>query len=108
MCLCRTKLALKKAGYLLSREETIQSIIDSLSSSDVVVATTGKASRELFEYRSKSKQPHDQDLLIVGGMGHASSIASAIAKAKPKRRIYCIDGDGGNVDAYGIVGRHRR
>ena len=80
--------------YTLSREEAIKDVVNSLNSSDVVVATTGKASRELFEHREKSGRKHDQDLLIVGGMGHASTIALAIARQKLKRKVYCIDGDG--------------
>jgi len=80
--------------YRLTREEAIQSIVDNLTNQDVVVVTTGKAIRELFEHRDKKQQGHRQDLLIVGGMGHASAIAYGIAKQKPKHNIFVIDGDG--------------
>ena len=58
------------------------------------IATTGHISRELYEFRKFNSLPHDSDFLTVGSMGHASSIALAIALAKPKRRVVCFDGDG--------------
>ena len=78
----------------LSREEAIQTVVESLAPSDIVVSTTGMASRELFEYRVLKLQGHQADFLTVGGMGHASQIALGIAHEKPSRRVVCIDGDG--------------
>lgn len=100
----------RKNKYALSREEAVGDIVNSLDDVDVVVATTGKTSRELFEHRETNGQKHQQDLLVVGGMGHASSIALTIAKQKPKRKVYCIDGDGallmhmGSLAAIGNTG----
>ncbi|MDF2842123.1 MAG: phosphonopyruvate decarboxylase [Herbinix sp.] len=79
--------------FELSREEAIQIIIDHLEKKDVVISTTGKASRELFEYREKKAQGHEKDFLTVGSMGHASMIATAIAENTDKS-VWCIDGDG--------------
>lgn len=81
-------------GYHLLREEAIAFVADQLSDEDVVVATTGKTGRELFEYRESRGQGHERDFLNVGAMGHASQIALGIALEKPERRIYCFDGDG--------------
>lgn len=75
------------------REEIIEHIATA-SDGDVIVSTTGKASRELFEIRERRGQTHASDFLTVGSMGHSSSIALAIAKEKPERRIWIIDGDG--------------
>ncbi len=80
-------------GCDLLREEIIRRITDA-SGEDVIVSTTGKASRELFEIREAKGQSHKYDFLTVGSMGHASSIALAIAKYKPETKIWCIDGDG--------------
>ena len=33
-------------------------------------------------------------LLTVGGMGHACSIATGISIARPKSKVFCLDGDG--------------
>jgi phosphonopyruvate decarboxylase len=82
-------------NYPLSREEAIQQIARSLGNNDIVVATTGMISRELFEYRaSGSNQDLGRDFLTVGSMGHASQIALGIALQKPDRDVYCLDGDG--------------
>lgn len=83
-----------KNDYPVSREETIKCIVDSLSPEDIIVSTTGKASRELFEYRNYLHQEHDKDFLTVGSMGHSSSIALGIAKENKNRKVYCLDGDG--------------
>ncbi len=76
--------------YPMNREEAIKLIIDETRPGDIIVSTTGKASREIFEYR----ESHERDFLTVGSMGHASQIALGIALAKPGRRVFCIDGDG--------------
>ena len=73
--------------YPLSREEALEFVADQLGETDVVVSTTGKLSRELFEYREARHQGHERDFLTVGSMGHSSSIALGIALEKPERRI---------------------
>lgn len=77
----------------LLREDVIRSIVD-LSKDDIIISTTGKASRELFEVREDKKQLHHHDFLTVGSMGHSSSIALGIALNKPNTNVWCIDGDG--------------
>lgn len=83
-----------ESPYELSRERAIQIIIDAMPKDIVVVSTTGKTSRELYEYREKKQQDHARDLLVVGGMGHASAIAQSIAKYRSNRQIVVLDGDG--------------
>lgn len=75
------------------REDIIRHITD-VSGEDVIVSTTGKASRELFEIREAKGQPHGSDFLMVGSMGHSSSIALGIALQKPNKKVWIIDGDG--------------
>jgi len=87
----------------LFREEAIEIIINSLNSDDVVVSTTGVASRELFEYREKKSQGHEKDFLTVGGMGHASQIALGISLFKKNRTVFCIDGDGALIMHMGAL-----
>ncbi|WP_124553094.1 phosphonopyruvate decarboxylase [Methylophilus methylotrophus] len=83
-----------KLPTLESREHMIQQIVSALPAEAAVVATTGMASRELFEYRKAQQAGHSRDFLTVGGMGHASQIACGIALAQPDRQVICIDGDG--------------
>ena len=91
----------------LNREEAIIKSTNLLSDSDIVVATTGKTSREIFEYRVSKNQGHHRDFLTVGGMGHANQIALGIALAKPEKTVYCFDGDGAvlmHTGSLGIIG----
>ncbi|PIQ95877.1 MAG: phosphonopyruvate decarboxylase [Nitrospinae bacterium CG11_big_fil_rev_8_21_14_0_20_56_8] len=80
--------------FPMVREEAIQRVVDCLEPNSVVVATTGMASRELFEHRENQNAGHNRDFLTVGGMGHASHIALGIALQQQDRQVYCIDGDG--------------
>jgi len=82
-----------KNDYEMSREEIIRHIVK-YTDDDIIVSTTGKASRELFEIREANGQDHSRDFLTVGSMGHSSSIAMGIAINKPQARVWCIDGDG--------------
>lgn len=77
----------------LAREAALSLILDGLRDGDLVVATTGKTSRELFELR-KMRGEAPADFLTVGSMGHASAIALGVALAAPARRVFCLDGDG--------------
>jgi phosphonopyruvate decarboxylase len=79
---------------LMKREEALEIILDHMDSDSIIVSTTGKTSREIFEIREKNNDTHEKDFLTVGSMGHSSSIALGIALSKPNRNIFCIDGDG--------------
>lgn len=78
---------------LLNREKVIEIIISNIPKNYPIICTTGMASRELFELRKRSKSFFDKDLLCVGGMGHAISIATGVALRR-KNKVVCIDGDG--------------
>lgn len=80
--------------YTLTREQALESVLPLLTDEDIVVSTTGKLSRELFELREKRKEGHERDFLTVGSMGYASQIALGIANEKKDRKVYCFDGDG--------------
>lgn len=69
----------------------------------MIVSTTGKLSRELFELRESLGQGHGHDFLTVGSMGHSSSIALGLALEKPDRKIFCFDGDGAFIMHTGAI-----
>ena len=79
---------------LMTREESLEIILRKQPKNSIIVSTTGKTSREIFEIRERNSEPHSKDFLTVGSMGHCSSIALGIAISKPKRTVVCIDGDG--------------
>ncbi|PKP08786.1 MAG: phosphonopyruvate decarboxylase [Bacteroidetes bacterium HGW-Bacteroidetes-4] len=85
---------IQKIPYELSREDAIKHVVNKLDGSEVIVSTTGKTSRELFECREELNHPHFSDFLTVGCMGHANQIALGIALTKPDKKVICIDGDG--------------
>jgi len=92
-----------KQSYDMKREDAIKIVLDALQPMDVVVSTTGKASREIFEYREKLGQGHEKDFLMVGSMGCVSSMAGEIALQKPDRKIYALDGDGAIIMGMGSL-----
>ena len=83
--------------FEMRREDAVRAIAANLSESDVIVATTGKTSRELFEYRAAADGCHSRDFLTVGSMGHASQIALTIALSCLDRQVICLDGDGAAI-----------
>ncbi|MDD6796244.1 MAG: phosphonopyruvate decarboxylase [Clostridiaceae bacterium] len=83
----------KESSLSLTRETSLETIINNLSNDDFIVSTTGKTSREIFEIRERKNMDHGNDFLTVGSMGHTSSIALGIS-LNTNKNIYCIDGDG--------------
>lgn len=79
--------------FALKREDVIRAVTD-VAKEDIIISTTGKTSRELFEIREQNNVSHQYDFLTVGSMGHSSSIALGIAQNKPEQTVWCIDGDG--------------
>lgn len=96
-------------GHPLTREEAIKHILSRLPADAVVVSTTGKASREVFEHRVATGEGHARDFLTVGAMGHCSQIALGISLRRPERPVYCLDGDGAvlmHMGSLAIIGAH--
>lgn len=78
----------------LTREKVLDALVQQTHEEDIIVTTTGKTSRELFELRAQHQQPHHQDFYTVGSMGCAASVALAIARYRPEKRVILVDGDG--------------
>jgi phosphonopyruvate decarboxylase len=94
------------SGSGMLREDILKHIT-AIAERDIIVSTTGKTSRELFEIREASGQLHCNDFLTVGSMGHSSSIALGIAVSKPEHKVWCIDGDGAllmHMGAMAVIG----
>ncbi|MFP4697150.1 MAG: phosphonopyruvate decarboxylase [Eubacteriales bacterium] len=95
-----------KNNHKLLREEIVKIIIRR-TKDNVIVSTTGKTSRELYELREEQGLSHKQDFLMVGAMGHCSSLALGVARNKPFKKVWCIDGDGSaimHMGAMAIIG----
>lgn len=82
-----------QTDFPLNREQALEVILEQLTENDIIVSTTGKTSREVFEIRRKKTQSGETDFLTVGSMGHTCQIALGIALNTDKK-VYCLDGDG--------------
>jgi phosphonopyruvate decarboxylase len=94
----------------LEREQAIGMVAAAIGPDAVVVSTTGKISRELYEIRESRNEPHGRDFHTVGSMGHCSQIAAGVALAKPDCEVYCFDGDGAvimHMGSLSIIGSLR-
>lgn len=95
--------------YTVSREDALKEIVRGIGG-DIVISTTGKASRELFEIRESNGSSHQYDFLTVGSMGHSSSIALGVALQKKEKKVWCIDGDGAmlmHMGAMALMGANK-
>jgi phosphonopyruvate decarboxylase len=85
----------------MSREDAIKVIIANSSGKEVIISTTGKTSRELFETRvSRKEEP--RDFYTVGSMGCASAIGLGVA-LNSKAKTLVIDGDGALIMQMGTL-----
>jgi len=92
------KRFLPNANLSLTREDALSCIINSISNNDVIIASTGMISREVFEIIKESGHiQHKNSFLTIGGMGHTSQIALAISLARQDKNVYCLDGDGSMI-----------
>lgn len=100
------KIPKEDSVYSMTREDALKEIIADIGRDDVVVSTTGKTSREIFEIREARGEGHGSDFLTVGSMGHTASIAYGVAIGTDKN-VWCIDGDGSfimHMGGMGVIG----
>lgn len=71
------------------RTQALQCISDLTNDKTIVLATTGKTGRELFEVEDKPN-----NLYMVGSMGCISSMGLGLALSRPDKQVIVIDGDG--------------
>lgn len=76
-----------------------------LAEEDIVVATLGNATFDLFDAKDR-----DLNYYMWGGMGLAADVGLGMAIALPGRRVIILDGDGSllmNPNALIAIGAHR-
>lgn len=83
------KLVKKTADQTPSRYETLTVINNHKCENTVLLATTGKTGRELYEIEDSNG-----NLYMVGSMGCAGSMGLGLALARPEKSVIVIDGDG--------------
>jgi phosphonopyruvate decarboxylase len=82
----------------LTRTTAIELILDALAGDEAIIASTGKAARELFTISDRANH-----FYVVGGMGTASAIGFGVAHALPRQPVVVIDGDGAALMKLGIL-----
>ncbi len=84
---------LKKDFYKLDKELFLKTLIENIPHKSKIISSTGYNSREIMYLRDKYKLNNGKDFYMVGGMGHASSVALGYSLSS-NNKIICIDGDG--------------
>ncbi|MFT7464876.1 MAG: phosphonopyruvate decarboxylase, partial [Pseudohongiellaceae bacterium] len=77
------------AAELSPRVDALHAVNGALGPQDLLVATTGMTSRELFAVNDRP-----QNFYMMGSMGCALSIGLGVARLHPERKIVVLDGDG--------------
>ena len=98
-----TPSKINKKPTLVNRESAIGCIVNSINKDDLIVSTTGKTSRELYEICSNHSRGHDNNFYNVGSMGHVSSIGLEIALQRKDKKVYILDGDGSLIMHMGAL-----
>lgn len=71
------------------RRDAIEVLVETLDEDCVVIATTGKTGRELFDVCDRPGH-----FYMVGSMGCASSVGLGICLARQEQSVIVLDGDG--------------
>jgi phosphonopyruvate decarboxylase len=83
-----TRLDLRRNGARPRRDEILQRVIHGAPEAAAIIATTGKAGRELFTLADRK-----QHLYLVGSMGCASGVGLGVS-LNTHRPVIVLDGDG--------------
>ena len=86
----------------ISREKAIQELLKNLSDNTKIISSTGYISREVLKSRREKNLKIKNDFLMVGGMGHSSSVALGVS-LNLKKKVICLDGDGSLLMHFGSL-----
>jgi len=85
---------------MLTREQTINNFLDQYGK-ELVIASTGKISRELWELRKKRGEKNN-DFLMLGSMGCSMAIGLGLAM-HTKKQVNVLIGDGSVLMKLGSI-----
>ena len=104
----KTSQETKQLDTGLTREQALKIVASHAPANAKYFATTGHLGRELYEHRQTQGQPHHDDFLNIGSMGHCSQIALGFHLGSKKPTV-CLDGDGAllmHLGALAICGQY--
>ena len=87
----KNKKNLKRKG--IKREIFIEHLLRYIKKKTYIISSTGYISIELHQIRKNKSLCSGKDFYMVGGMGHASSVALGFSIIN-KNQVICLDGDG--------------
>lgn len=82
----------------MTRLEAIRCVRGALTGAEALIATAGRAGRELFALGHRSNQ-----FYVIGSMGCAAAIGLGIQRACDKRDVVVLDGDGAALMKLGCL-----
>lgn len=82
------------SSFKMTRSGVVDAILARRPRNSLLVSTTGYISREVLQQLNVEGGDSDSVFPVIGGMGHAISVAAGIALKVPRRRVICVDGDG--------------
>jgi phosphonopyruvate decarboxylase len=94
----------REPGQRMTRLEAIRTIREALTGEEAVIASTGSAGRELFALGHRSHQ-----FYVAGSLGAAASVGLGVARARRRRNVVVLDGDGAALMRLGslaTIGHH--
>ncbi len=77
------------ASAISNRHDCLKAVQANTKEKDLILATTGFMSRELYACQDRPNQ-----FYMVGSMGCIASLGLGLAMVKPERHIFVLDGDG--------------
>lgn len=83
---------------MIDRYIAIQTILNSVQDSDLVLSTTGMISREVFVTDDRPA-----NFYMIGSMGLLSSFGLGLALQSPNKRVFVIEGDGSALMSLGAL-----
>ena len=92
----------KNFFYKLDKEIFLKTLLQITKKNTKIISSTGYNSRELMYLRDKFKIKKTSNFYMVGGMGHAASVALGYSLSNKKETL-CIDGDGSLLMHLGAI-----
>jgi phosphonopyruvate decarboxylase len=94
----------REPAQRMTRLEAIRAVREALTGEEAVIASTGGAGRELFALGHRSHQ-----FYVAGSLGGAAAVGLGVARARRRRNVVVLDGDGAALMRLGTlatIGHH--
>ncbi len=89
---------LRDPAQRMTRLEAVRAIREALTGEEAVIASTGGAGRELFALGHRSHQ-----FYVAGSLGGAAALGLGVARARRRRNVVVLDGDGAALMRLGTL-----